>query len=218
MSTPACAPSWRAHMPAQLTTYSRLDVPGGRPHAGDRAPRLQEPGDRHALDDRHPELARALGQRHRDVDRVGPAVLGHVEAGQDVVGAGQREQLADLTGRDLLHVDAAPPVERGHPPVLLQPVGVGRHLDEAHRLEAGRQPGLGLQAGVEVAGVLPHLGRGLGRRTEGDDQPGRVPGRARGELVALQQDDVRPPHVREVVGDRAADDATPDHDDLGALG
>ena len=54
-------------------------------------------------------------------------------------------------------------------------------------LKPGRQPGLGLEPRVEVARVLAHLGRGLRRRAERDHQPGRVPRRARRELVALER-------------------------------
>ena len=85
-------------------------------------------------------------------------------------------------------------------------------------LKPGRLPGLGLEPGVEVARVLAHLGRGLGGRAEGDHQPGRVPGGARGEPVALEQHHVLPAHVGQVVGDRAADDAAADDDDARALG
>ena len=91
--------------------------------------------------------------------------------------------------------------------------GVGGDLDEADRLEPGRQAGLGLEPRVQVAGVLAHLGRRLRRRAEGDHQPGRVPRRARGEPVALEQHDVLPAQVGEVVGDRGADDAAADDHD-----
>ena len=55
-------------------------------------------------------------------------------------------------------------------------------------------------------------------RAERDHEPGRVPRRARGEPVALEEDDVLPAHVGQVVGDRAADDAAADDDDAGAVG
>ena len=117
-----------------------------------------------------------------------------------------------------MDVDAAPPVEGRDPPVLLEPVAVGGHLDEADRLEPGRQARLGLEPRVQVAGVGAHRRRGLRRRPEGDDQPRRVPGRARGQLVALQQQDVGPAFAGQVVGDGAADDATSHDHDAGAIG
>ena len=50
------------------------------------------------------------------------------------------------------------------------------------------------------------------------DQPGGVPGRAAGELLALQQQHVGDAELGQVIGDRAADDAAADDDDVGAGG
>ena len=122
-----------------------------------------------------------------------------------------------LARRDLVHVDAAVAVERRDAAVLLEAIGVGGDLDEADRLEAGRLPGLGLEPRVEIARVLAHLGRRLGGRAEGDHEPGGVPGGAGGEAVALEEHDVLPAHVGQVVGDRAADDAAADDDDARVL-
>ena len=72
-----------------------------------------------------------LAKRHRHVDRIGSTVLLHIEPGQHVVGARQREQVRHFLGGDLVHVDAAIAVERADPPVLLEAVGLGRQLDEA---------------------------------------------------------------------------------------
>ena len=181
-----------------------LDVAVRGAHAGDaRRSACRTPVTGTPSMMRAPAHARALGERHRDVDRVHAAVLLDVEAGEDVVDAREREQPPDLGGRDLVHVDAAVAVERGDAAVLLEPVGVGGDLDEADGLEAGRLAGLGLEPAVEVARVLAHLGRGLRRRAERDHQPGGVPRGAGGEPVALEQHDVLPAHVGQVVGDRA---------------
>ena len=83
--------------PAQLTTNSAsiVAVVGPTPDAPLRRVR-DTPVTADALHDRRALLPGALGQRHRHVDGVHPAVLLDVEAGEDVVGAGQREQLGDL--------------------------------------------------------------------------------------------------------------------------
>ena len=188
-----------------------LDLAGRGAHPGDRPAPGQEAGHRGLLDDPHPAHPGALGQRHRDVDRVDPAVLRHVEPGQHVVGAGQWEQPLHLAGRDLLHVHPAEPVERRDPAVLLQPVGVGGDLDEADRLEPGGLAGLRLQPAVELAAVLPELGRGLRRGPERHHQPGRVPGGARGDPVPLQQHHVLPARLGQVVGHRTTDHAAAHH-------
>ena len=94
-------------MPGAVHDDLALDVTRRRPYAGHGTALGEYVEHRDALDDPGTGLPRAAGQRHRDVDRVRAAVLGDVEAGQHVVGTGQREQLADLAGRDLVHVDAA---------------------------------------------------------------------------------------------------------------
>ena len=184
-------------------------------HSVDRAAADEDVGDGDALDDRDALLAGAFGERHRGVDRIDPPVALDVEPCQQIVSARQREQLGHLGGRDLVHVDPAVSVEGSDPPVLLEASFVGGQFDESDRLEPGRQPGLGLESGVEVAGVLAQLGRCFRRRAERDHQPRRVPGGAGGELVALDQHRVGPSEVSQVVGDRRADHPAPDDHDPG---
>ncbi|CAB4958902.1 unannotated protein [freshwater metagenome] len=195
-----------------------LDVAEGGGDTGDRALGREHPGDRAAFDNAGAPHARTLGHRHRDVDGVDPAVVGNVEAGEQVVGLGKREEFAHLAGGNFLHVDAHEPIEGRHPPVLLKPAGVGSHLDEAHLPQAGGEAGLGLEPGVEVAGVLPQPRAGFRRRAECDHQSRGVPRGARGELVALEQHDVGPACLREVVKHRGADDSASDYDDAGTVG
>jgi hypothetical protein len=171
-----------------------------------------------ALDDPDAELLGAAGQGHGEVDRVDPPIAGHIEAREQVVGLGQRELLGDLARADLVDLQALSALERGDPAVFVQSARVGGGLDEPDRLEPGGQAGLGLQPGVEIAAVEPDRRRGVRRRAETRHQPGRVPGRAGGEPVALQDDDVGPAQVGQVVGDRRADDSPADDDDAGPGG
>ncbi len=192
-----------------------FDIAERRGDAGDCAPLPQESGHGHPFEDLHPAQAGSLGERHRDVGGVGSPVTGDVEAGEDVVGAGEGEEPGDLRTGDLLHLDAAVAIEGGDPAVLLEPVRLGGQLDEPDRSESGGETGLGLEAGVEVPGVAAHLGRGLGRRAEGHDETGGVPRGAGGEPVPFQDDDIGPAEMGEVVGDAAPDDAAADDDHPG---
>ena len=56
--------------------------------------------------------------------------------------------------------------------------------------------------------------RQIVRRAQLSDETCRVPGRAAGELLPLEQHDVFPAELNEMIGDAAADDATADDDDL----
>ena len=187
------------------------------PHPGDGAVAHQDVLDADPLDDPHAEVLRAAGQRLGQVDRVHPAVAGDVEAGQQVVGRRPGEEVGHLLRPDLLDLEPEVALERRDSPVLVEPVGIGRRLDQPDGLEPGGHTGLRLEPGVEVAGVEPDAGAGLGGGAEAGHQPGRVPRRTAGEAVALEEHDVGPAFVREVVGDRAADHAATDDDDTGPV-
>ena len=80
-------------------------------------------------------------------------------------------------------------------------------------------PGLGLEPGVEVAGVQPDAGADVS-----EVEPKQVISPAACHVVPLvsrsrsSSDDVGPAFVGEVVGDRAADHAATDDDDPGPVG
>ena len=78
----------------------------------------------------------------------------------------------------------------------------------------GGKPGLDLEPLVELDRVAEHLGD-RGRRAELTDEAGGMPGRAAGQLAALDQDDVGLVVAGEMIGGGAADDAAADDDDLG---
>ncbi len=117
----------------------RLDVAAVGSHPGDRTSIGEHLGDRDSLEDLDASGPCSGGQRHRRVGGIHPAVLGHVEAGEHVIGSRQREHVGDFAGRQLMDVDTEEPVERGHPAVLLEPVAIGGQFDEADRIEAGCQ-------------------------------------------------------------------------------
>ena len=163
---------------------------GDRPllgHHADRPALLdQDALDLDALDDPRPALAGALGEGLRRVDRVGLAVLGQEHAAHRVADLEQRVARLDLGRPDHLDREAEVLGHRGAALQLLEPLGVQREADRAVLLEAGRLPGLGLERVQQLGGVLGELGHPP-RRAQLPDQPSRVPGRAAGELPALQQ-------------------------------
>ena len=187
-------------------------------HHADRPALLdQDALDLDALDDPGAALARTLGEGLRGVDRVGLPILGQEHAAHSVADLEQRVAGLDLGRPD--HLDREPEVlrHRGAALELLEPLGVERQADRAVLLEPGRLPGLGLQRVQELGGVLGELGHPP-RRAQLPDQAGGVPGRAAGELPALQQQHVGDAEPGQVISDRAADDAAADDDDVDAGG
>src|SRR5689334_13455308 len=73
------------------------------------------------------------------------------------------------------------------------------------------------QRSVQLGAVLVDLRHGIGR-AQAPDESRRVPGGAAGQLVLLQQQDVLPAQLGEVIGDAAADDTAADDNDFGLRG
>ena len=173
----------------------------------------------HVLD---PRVAVDLGAGLAGAHRVGvghPArvdvALDRVEQGADeVLLLQQREQVHGLgSGDDLeLHAEVAP-AGLGHaqPVEALAIAGEHQPAGEMDRAVLARA---GLDRAVQLDRVLLQLGH-VGIAVERVHPAGRVPRRPRGELLALDEYDVVPPRLREVVEHRRTDDATADDDDLG---
>ena len=160
---------------------------------------------------------RALDQRHCGVDRIGLAVIGQEHAADEIADIEQRPFLADVVRADLLHFEAEGLGHRGAATQLLEAGGVGRHRHAAALQEARGLSGLGFQPLVEVGRILRELGE-IGGGAQLSDQPGRVPGGAAGEALALDQHDVALAQQRQMIGDRGADDAAAHDDDFGLRG
>ncbi len=73
------------------------------------------------------------------------------------------------------------------------------------------------QPAVEIARVFAHLRRGLRGGAERHHESGGVPGRPGCEPVALEQNDIGPAEVGEVVRKRGPDHAAPNDDGAGAV-
>ena len=69
---------------------------------------------------------------------------------------------------------------------------------------------LGLESLVEIAAVLGQPREVLGG-AQLADEAGGVPGRAGGDVATLQQEDVAPAELRQVIGHAAAGDTSADH-------
>ena len=152
-------------------------------------------------------LACALGQRVGQLGRVEPAVGGQPGRAQHPLGGHQREQLGGALGAHQFQRE----------PERVRPPGLAAQL--LHALLARGQPEA---AALHPAAVVPQLSVQLdrvhhhaGQRHRAPQlaaQAGRVEGRARGELVAVDQQHVLVAELGQVIGDRRSSDA-PAHDD-----
>src|SRR5689334_21179698 len=96
-------------------------------------------------------------------------------------------------------------------PDLYHALGIAGEAKPAIALPTGGLTRLGLQAIIELDAVFQQLGD-VGGGAQLSHQARGMPGGAAGELVALQQQDIPPAQLGEVVSSAAADDAAADDD------
>ena len=210
---PIMRPTSRAHRPPALTMCSAWISPC----VGDDIPRpvgaLAEVG--------HPRVPVDLGAGVAGADGVGVGDAGRVDVALDrveqradeVLLLQQREDGLGLGRRDDLQVHAqVPAAGLGHAQPVQALAGVGQH-QAARQVDGAALAGGGLDLLVELDGVLLQLGD-VGVAVERVHAAGGVPGRAGGQLLALDEDDVGPSRLGQVVEHRGADDSATDHDDL----
>ena len=155
-------------------------------------------------------LARRIRQQHGDVGRVDVAVGRVKERAYQPFHVDEREALLDLRGPPPLVGHADRIGGRGIGLELLHALARARHAQIADALEADVAPPLGGKALVELERVFMHLAGRVGH-VEERQEPRRVPGRARGQLITLEQHSIAPARGRQVIEDRAADVAAADH-------
>ena len=164
-----------------------------------------------------PDLAAAVasppGHGVGAARRVGPTVVGGVEPELYVAEVLQKGMaLTDLRQANEMRLDSDLGQHGVHVAVPVDLVVGAGQPDGSAAVPAGRQPRLGLQAGVQGHRLLMDL-RQVQVADEVGDQPGGVPRRPRRQLALLQQDGVGPALIGQVVqqahphGPAADDDA-----------
>ena len=183
------------------------DAAAGRLHRADLPALELEAGHLRVAEGPHARVDRRGRHRLGGAERLGDAVRGDVEAAEDPLRVDERDQRADLLGREQRRGQA----ERLRPAVAameLLPARVGRRdLDAADRVEgAERAEELDRLPGEQRHGrravVLEHEPRGVRRRAA------RLPQRA-----LVEQHDVAAAELRQVVGDAGPGDAAADDHD-----
>ena len=149
-----------------------------------------------------------------DAGRVDVALDRVVERADEVLRIEQREEVARLGRRDEveLHAQVAP-AGLGHAQEVHAHLGVGEH-QAARQVDRAVLAADALDLLVELDRVLLEP-RHVRVAVERVHAARRVPGRAGRQLAPLEEHDVGPAELRQVVQDAGADDAAADDDDLG---
>ncbi len=190
-----------------------LDIALVGGHAGDLAVGLVNIRHLDVFDDGRTAHARALGHRHRHVDRVGLAVLRQEDAADKIVRVCQRVHRLDVGRGQDIDIQTENLSHRCAALQFLEAFIVCGDGKTAILLETCRLPGFGFQPGEQFGRVLCEFRQILGG-AELADQAGGVPGRAAGQLLAFQQHDIRPAEFGQVIGEGTSHRATTDDDNL----
>ncbi len=180
-------------------------------HARRASVLAEDPDHRCVLEYARAALARALRQSLGHVGRIHPRIVRKVKRRLQIAHIRKRPHALHFGGRNLVRIDAEAMRHVDAPPHLLRLVRGHRQLDRPAIDDAGCLAGLRLEPPVQVLRIFRKLGLRLRVAQRGQQSRG-VPGGSRGELRALEEHDVAPAELGEVIGDRAADHAaTDDH-------
>src|SRR5271157_2260000 len=134
-----------------------------------------------------------------------------LDRADDPLDIAERPNVLDLLRRQKPHLDPAD--RRGDPGVItifIHPVACAREADVRNLSEPNVEACLRFERLVERDGIFVDLPHGIAE-VEQRQQPGRMPGRAGGELLALDEHTVRPALPDEMVERRDPDHAPADY-------
>ena len=157
------------------------------------------------------ELAGGAGVRVGDPRGVDMAVDEGLHAAHEALGIEERHELVRFLGTDDLRLDPEVAPFRDEPLDPLEALLRRREHDPARHVQAGCLARQLLELPVDLDRVLLEL-RDVGIAVDGVHASRRVPGGPGGELGAFHEHHVGPAELGEMVEDRAADHAAPDHD------
>ena len=160
-------------------------------YASDAAIGLVDVGDLDALDDFRAVIARALGKRLGDVDRIRLSVLRQPDAADRVIDRQAGVTGLDVRRADLVDLDTKGTRHGGGAAKLFHPLVGQGNGDRPVALETGGHTGLFLEPEIQLLRVFRQP-RHVLRRAKLRDQPGGVPGGAAGQLLALEKNNVGP--------------------------
>ena len=157
-------------------------------------------------------LARAARQRLGEVRRLDIAILWVLDCAYDPINVAKRPDILDVLRGEEPHLDPAD--RRGDSRVIaifVHPISGARKSDIGNLAQPDIEASLLLERLVEGDGIFVDLADGVAE-IEQRQQAGRMPGRAGGELLALDEHAIRPAFLDEMIKGRNSDHASADHD------
>ena len=174
-------------------------------------------GDARLLHDRGTAQLGSLGERPRQPGWLDLAVIGYVEATDEVVAPLEREEVNRLLRPDQLDAYAEVLGHRAGAAVLRHALCCAGDVERAALAPADGFARLGLKRRIEVRRAVAETGE-RAARAQAPDHASRVPRGATSNRRLLKHDDVTLATLGQVVGDAGADHASADDDDACASG
>ena len=165
---------------------------------------------RHVAMDRRTILPRALGQRLRQIGGLDIAVGGVADRRDHAADVRERPDLLHLRGRQQVDIDADRPRDAHVIEIFVEPVLRAGKADVADVGETDVEPGLGLEARVQIHRILVHLADRIAQ-VEQRQQPRGMPCRSGGQFLALEEHAVAPAQLGEVIERAHTHHAATDH-------
>ncbi len=137
-------------------------------------------------------------------------VVGIVQRADELRGVDQRIELLHLGHRDEFEIELQVPRPAALHPEIVHAGLAGGEIEEADAMDAAGLARFLLQLVVELDGIGLQRGH-VGVAVDGVHAAGRVPGRARGQFRALDQRDVGPAQLGQVIEHADAHHAAADH-------
>ena len=141
--------------------------------------------------DLSPEFARRPRKRLRKIRRLDIAVLGMLDRADDSVDVAERPDLLDLLRGQELDLDADRGGDSGVIVIFVHPVAGAREADVGDLAQADVEAGLFLERPIEADRIFVDLPDRIAEIEERQEAR-RVPGRARRQLLALDENAVAP--------------------------
>ena len=156
-------------------------------------------------------VARAARQRLREIGGLDIAVLRMPDGANEALGLAQGPDLLDLRGRQELHLDADRRGDAGVIAVLVHAVLRARKANVRDLPQPDIEPRFRAERLVERDRIFVDLAHRIGK-VEQRQQACRMPGRAGGQFLALDENAVAPALLGQMIKRGDADDAASDHD------
>ena len=160
--------------------------------------------------DLRPAIAGAARQSLREVGGLDIAILRMLDRAKDPLNVAERPDLLDLFCAEELHLDADRLRDAGVVVVLVHPVAGAREADVRHLAKAGIEARFFLERLVERDRIFVDLPDRIAEVEQRQETRG-MPGRAGGQLLALDQHAVGPALPGEMIERRDANDSSADH-------